>query len=98
MHWKNLVDQFATESGINPDLARQEKSLTQFLEQVIARQEEEELLQRLAELPELAARAFDEGDKRAQEKVQQKISELSTAESGRLLRYFTVVYHRMNCP
>ncbi|HLR31964.1 MAG TPA: phosphoenolpyruvate carboxylase, partial [Fodinibius sp.] len=96
MHWKNLVDQFATESEINPDLARQIESLTQFLEQVIARQEEEGVLQRLAEFPELAARAFDEGDVQAQEKVQQKISELSTDEISRLLRYYTVFFHLMN--
>src|SRR5699024_10342969 len=96
MDWKKLVNEFSNESKISPDLGRQVESLTEFLEQVIARKEEDKVLQQLADFPTLAAKAFNDKNEDAQQKVQQRISQLSTDDIARLLRYYTVFFHLMN--
>ncbi|SMO75966.1 phosphoenolpyruvate carboxylase [Fodinibius sediminis] len=96
MHWEKLVDQFAEKSDISKVLSNQVESLTHFLEKVLSRKENDDFLQELVALPQLAARAFDEGDEDAFQEMKGQISDLSTDEITRLLRYYTVFFHLMN--
>ncbi|SHG12268.1 Phosphoenolpyruvate carboxylase, type 1 [Fodinibius roseus] len=96
MHWEKLVDQFAEKSDISKVLSNQVESLTHFLEEVLSRKENDDFLQELVDLPQLAAQAFDEGDEEAFREMEAQISGLSTDEITRLLRYYTVFFHLMN--
>ncbi|MCW9708610.1 phosphoenolpyruvate carboxylase [Fodinibius salsisoli] len=96
MHWEKLVDQFANKSDLSKELVSQVESLTKFLEKVVSEKEDETFLEELVDLPQLAARAFDEGDEEAFDKMEKQITDLSTDEINRLLRYYTVFFHLMN--
>ncbi|HLR33616.1 MAG TPA: phosphoenolpyruvate carboxylase, partial [Fodinibius sp.] len=96
MHWEKLVNQFAEKSDISKVLSTQVESLTHFLEEVLSRKENDDFLKELVGLPQLAAQAFDEGDKESFREVEKQISELSTDEITRFLRYYTVFFHLMN--
>lgn len=96
MLWKNTTEFFAEKSGISENLGHQIKSLSQFLEKVIADKDDADLIEEIAELPKLAAGAFDEGDENILEKLKEKIGNLSTETISSLLRYYTVYFHLIN--
>ena len=53
---KEVIEHFEQKSGISKNLACKIKSLTEFLEEIIAGKEDEQLVERMAELPKLAAK------------------------------------------
>jgi phosphoenolpyruvate carboxylase len=96
MNWEKLIHESADETGISENLAGRVASLTDFLEQIVLKKEDQAFMERLVEMPRLAAKAFDDGDKDAFEKLSADIDELSTAQLNKLLRYYTVFFHLMN--
>ncbi|MDX1618224.1 MAG: phosphoenolpyruvate carboxylase [Balneolaceae bacterium] len=96
MLWKNTTEYFAEKSGISENLGHQIKSLSQFLEKVIADKDDGELIEDIAELPRLAAEAFDEGNEETLEELRGKIGAFSTEKISSLLRYYTVYFHLIN--
>jgi len=96
MHWETEIEQFAKKSGISESLSRRIQSLSQFLEKIIVRDEDEEYVGELVDLPRLAAEAFDEGNEDAYDRLREKIRLLSTDRIIRLLRHYTVYFHLVN--
>lgn len=96
MLWEETTEYFAEKSGISENLGHQIKSLSQFLEQVIADKDDAALIEDITELPKMAARAFDDGDEHTLDKLKKKIDSFSTEKISSLLRYFTVYFHLIN--
>ena len=93
---KEVITHFETKSGISGNLASKIKSLSGFLEQIICENEDESLMDDLAELPRLASQAFDEHDDSALEKLKQKLSDTETPRIVKLLKYYTAWFHLVN--
>ncbi|HKK46191.1 MAG TPA: phosphoenolpyruvate carboxylase [Balneolaceae bacterium] len=96
MSWEKLVDQFADKSGISGELSNQVESLTHFLEKIVDEKEDKSFIDKLIAFPKLAAKAFDEDDKKAFKKIESQIDDLSVEQIASLLRYYTVFFHLMN--
>jgi phosphoenolpyruvate carboxylase len=93
---QEIIDTFAKKSGISKNLASKIKSLSRFLEQIITEREGAEVMDQLAELPQLAANAFDEENQKAFAQIQEKIGDYSTELIAELLRLYTVYFNLMN--
>src|SRR5690625_3726727 len=93
---QEVIDTFAEKSGISKNLTSKIESLSRFLEQIITDREGTEVMDQLAELPQLAADAFDEGQQKAFEQIQEKIGGYSTEMIAKLLRLYTVYFNLVN--
>lgn len=93
---EQVINDFAGKSGISENLACKIESLVNFLENIITGKEDQHLVDEMAELPRLAARAFDEGDGDAFAKLQQKMKEYETADIIKFLKYNTAYFHLVN--
>ncbi len=93
---QEVIKTFAEKSGISKNLASKIESLSQFLEQIITGREGAEVMDQLAELPQLAADAFDEDSEEAFEQIQEKIGGYSTEMIAKLLRLYTVYFNLVN--
>lgn len=93
---EEVIAHFEQKSGISENLASKIKSLSHFLETIISNKEDQTLIGELAELPKLAARAFDEQDPDAFEALQQKIGSCQTSRIIKLLKYYTAYFHLVN--
>src|SRR5699024_3402134 len=91
-----VIEQFAEQSGISANLASKIESLSGFLEQIITDKEGKEIMNQLAELPQLAARAFDENQQDTLDKIIGNIENYSTERIGKLLRLYTIYFHLVN--
>lgn len=96
MHWEKLVETLGDKNGISEELSGQIELLTHFLESIVEEREETEFIEALTSFPELAARAFDDGDEQSFDQLEAKIDALSTAQIANFLRYYTVFFHLMN--
>jgi len=97
MKWKDIVQEFEEKSAISGHLGNQIRDLTSYLEDIIDKKDRNNtLINDLAELPQLAASAFDEGDPEALQNVLGRIGDLSTDHIAELLRYYTVYFHLVN--
>jgi phosphoenolpyruvate carboxylase len=93
---QEVIDTFAQKSGISKNLTSKIKSLSQFLEQIITDREGAEVMDQLAELPQLASEAFDEEKQEAFEQIQDKIKGYSTGQIANFLRLYTVYFNLVN--
>lgn len=93
---EEVIDHFEQKSGISQNLAGKIKSLSEFLEEVITSKESQELVDEMAALPKLAAKAFDEGEKTSFEELQKTIANYETSELIKFLKYNTAFFHLVN--
>jgi phosphoenolpyruvate carboxylase len=93
---QEVIDTFAKKSGISKNLTSKIDSLSQFLEQIITDREGEDVMDQLAQLPQLAAKAFDEDQQGALEEIQEKIGDYPTELIAKLLRLYTVYFNLVN--
>ena len=93
---KETINHFEQKSGISQNLAGKIKSLSGFLENVITDKENRHLVDEMAILPKLAAKAFDEGEDTSFEELQNKIHEYETSEIMKFLKYNTAFFHLVN--
>ncbi len=96
MTWEKIIHQSADKTGISENLAGRVASLTEFLEQIVLKKEDQAFMERLVEMPRLAAQAFNNDDEEAFKKLSADIDELPTGQLNKLLRYYTVFFHLMN--
>ena len=96
MKWEKLIEESAAQKGISNNLANGIGLLTHFLEEIIIEKEDETFLKRVANVPKLAARAFDEGDEEAYTALENSVDDLSIEQLIKLLRYYTVFFHLTN--
>ena len=93
---EEVIAHFENKSGISENLGSKIKSLSQFLENVITEKENEDLFREMTSLPELAAKAFDEGEESSYRELQNRIKEYDTAEIIKFLKYNTAFFHLVN--
>jgi len=93
---EEVITHFEQKSGISDNLAGKIKSLTRYLREVITSKEGQQLVDKMAELPMLAAEAFDEDKEEVFDDLKQKIAGYETAEIARLLKYYTAYFHLVN--
>ena len=93
---QEVIDTFAEKSGISKNLSSKIKSLSHFLEEIITDREDPAVMEQLAELPQLAAEAFDEGRQEAFDHIRENIANYSTEMIVKLLRFYTVYFHLVN--
>lgn len=96
MTWEKTIEEFADHSQISSHLKKQVTRLTAFLEEIIAEQENEDLLVQLANLPRRCSRAFDQEDSGEWEALKNELSGKSLDEIVHLLRLYTVFFHLVN--
>ena len=94
--WQQTVARFAEKANITPHLKDQVVRLTSFLEQIAGSRKDDELMALLAELPEKAAAAFDEGDSSALAKLKEMLKTADRDRIAQLLRLYTVFFHLVN--
>ncbi|MGK7369407.1 MAG: phosphoenolpyruvate carboxylase [Candidatus Halalkalibacterium sp. M3_1C_030] len=93
---EEVIAHFENKSGISQNLAGKIKSLTNFLEEVITSKENQQLIDEMAALPKLAAKAFDEGEETSFEELQNTIANYDTSELIKFLKYNTAFFHLVN--
>ncbi len=93
---EEVIAHFEEKSGISSNLASKIKSLSRFLQDIIESKEDAAVIEDLAELPGLAARAFDEEDEEAFLELQERIDGYETGRIIKLLKYYTVYFHLVN--
>lgn len=93
---EEIIAHFEQKSGISQHLGSKIKSLAEFLEKVITSKESRELVNEMAALPKLAAKAFDEGEETSFEELQNTIRNYDTSELIKFLKYNTAFFHLVN--
>lgn len=93
---KEVINYFAGKSEISKNLANKIHSLSKFLGKVITAKEGDNMVDEMAELTQLAARAFDEENESSFKELQQNIQQYDTAEITKLLKYNTAFFHLVN--
>ncbi len=96
MTWKETIKYYAEAAQISEPLTKNLISLTGLLEQYLERREQVSLQALAAELPRLAASAFEESGEEANHELQMRIKALSVAEIRDLLRLTTIFFHLVN--
>ena len=93
---EEVIAHFEQKSGISQNLAGKIKSLSDFLEEVITSKENKQLVDEMAILPKLAAKAFDEGEETSFGELQNTIGKYETSELIKFLKYNTAFFHLVN--
>lgn len=96
MTWKEAIKTFAEESGISQPLTSRIYVLTEIMEQLILRRDQDSLYKLAAELPVLTARVLSREDQEATRQLQECVSRLSEEEIVNLLRVYTIFFHLVN--
>jgi phosphoenolpyruvate carboxylase len=91
-----VIANFEKKSNISDNLAGKIKSLSRYLRETITTKEGQKLVDQMAELPLIAAEAFDEGKEDSLDKLQKKIAGYSTDDIARMLKYYTAYFHLVN--
>lgn len=97
MTWKEAIQSYAEQSGISKPLTRRIYALTEMMEQLILRKEQDSLYALAAELPQLSSSVLKETpDRNAIKELQKQIAGLSHKEIVDLLRIYTIFFHLVN--
>ena len=96
MTWKETIQHYAEEANISAPLTRNLIALTGFLEDYLVRRDRESLQKLSADLPELAARAFEESGEKFNQELVDRIEEMSLEKMKELLRLTTIFFHLVN--
>jgi phosphoenolpyruvate carboxylase len=96
MTWKETIQHYAESAQISEPLTKNLISLTSLLENYLVQGEMESLQRLSAELPEMAAKAFEESGGEANLKLRDRIKEMDVAEIRDLLRLTTIFFHLVN--
>jgi phosphoenolpyruvate carboxylase len=96
MPWKETIKFYAETAQISEPLTKNLISLTGLLEQYLERREKVSLQQLSAELPRLAAKAFEESGSEANKELKNRIQALNVVEIRDLLRLTTIFFHLVN--
>lgn len=91
-----VISHFEQKSGISDNLAGKIKSLSRYLRETITIKEGQQLVDQMAELPLMAAEAFDEGKQATLQQLKDKIAGFETENIARLLKYYTAYFHLVN--
>ncbi|MEX0594145.1 MAG: phosphoenolpyruvate carboxylase [Balneolaceae bacterium] len=97
MTWKETIETYAAQSNISQTLTQRIVTLTEIMEQLILKRNEDSLSRLAAELPELTAGVLTEGkNNKSTTKLQKTIADLSHKELVNLLRIYTIFFHLIN--
>ncbi len=96
MSWEKTIEVFAERSDISEHLEKQIARLTAFLEEIISKQENDNLLEQLSSLPQRCAKAFEQGDLDEWNALKDELADKSIEEIVQLLRLYTVFFHLVN--
>ncbi|MEX2463635.1 MAG: phosphoenolpyruvate carboxylase, partial [Balneolaceae bacterium] len=96
MTWKETIKYYAEKAEISAPLTKNLISLTGLLEEYLVKRGEHSLQSLSSELPELTARAFRDSESGANEKLCERIAQMSVDEIRNLLRLTTIFFHLVN--
>lgn len=95
MTWKETIEQFATSANISKPLTNKMIALTGLLENILEQKGASSLKELSSELPQKAAKAFDD-HKESNKELRETIASLDLESITDLLRLTTIFFHLVN--
>lgn len=96
MHWKQLVEGLADESGISRPLSERIFNLTTILGEIGRERYGDEFIEILGELPEISRKALEENDAVSKAETIEMVKNFSQEKFGEVLTMYTTFFHLVN--